>query len=116
MRYSHLPIFQKTYILTLDIYKITGNFKREYKYTLGQKLKGLGHELLELIIQINNSHDKIRLLTDLNNKLEALRLHFRLAFELKVISAKRLGQLNLEIENIGQQIGGWQKWAQKKEK
>lgn len=38
-RYEHIRIFQCAYMLVLDIYKTTKNFSREYKYTLGEKLK-----------------------------------------------------------------------------
>ena len=114
MRYSHIPIFQKTYVLTVDIYKTTGNFKKEYKYTLGEKLKLICHDLLELIVIVNTAEDKLRPLKRLNNELENLRIHLRLAFDLKAISRGKLGELNRQIEEIGKQIGGWQKWAAKK--
>ena len=112
MRYSHTPIFQKTYSLTVNIYKTTSNFKKEYKYTLGERLKLICHDLLDLIVVINSTKNKSELLEKLNNKLETLRIYLRLAFDLKVISRGKLGELNKQIEEIGKQIGGWQKWAQ----
>jgi hypothetical protein len=113
MRYSHTPIFQATYILTLAIYKATGNFKKEYKYTLGEQLKLLCHNLLDLIVLANITQEKALELEKLNIKLETLRIHLRLAFDLKAVSAGLLGELNRQIEEIGKQIGGWQKWAAK---
>ena len=41
MRYEHTQIFQKIYQLVLTVYKVVSNFKREYKYSLGEKLKDL---------------------------------------------------------------------------
>lgn len=114
MRYDHTPIFQKTYVLTVNIYKTTSNFKKQYKYTLGEKLKLVCHNLLELIVIVNAVEDKLKPLKKLNNELENLRIHLRLAFDLKVISRGHLGALNKDIEEIGKQIGGWQKWAAKK--
>ena len=113
-KYSHIPIFQKTYTLTVNVYKASSNFKKEYKYTLGEKLKLACHDLLDLIVIINSSEDKLEFLEKLNNKLESLRIHLRLAFDLKIISAGHLGKLNKEIDEIGRQIGGWQKWAANK--
>lgn len=112
-RYTHIPIFQSTYVLTINIYKAAGNFKREYKYTLGQELKKVCHELLELIVKINAVEDKSGLLKELDNRLETLRIHLRLAFDLKAVSRGLLGEFNKQIEEIGRQIGGWQKWAAK---
>ena len=114
MRYVHTKIFQSVYILTLNIYKTTGNFKREYKYTLGKKLKMVCHDLLDLIIIVNAAENKLQSLEKLNNKLESLRIHLRLAFDLKAVSRGQMGALNKQIEEIGKQIGGWQKWAAKK--
>ena len=113
-QYAHIPIFQKTYILTVNIYKATSNFKREYKYTLGEKLKLVCNELLDLIVVVNSAEDKRQLLETLNNKLETLRIHLRLSFDLKIISRGQLGELNKQIQEIGKQIGGWQKWAANK--
>lgn len=110
-RYSHTPIFQKTYILVLDIYKAASNFKKEYKYTLAEKLKLISHELLNLIVLANSQKEKRETLRELDYKLEALRINLRLAYDLKVISAGQLGIFNEKIEEIGKQIGGWQKWA-----
>lgn len=113
MRYSHTPIFQATYILTLAIYKASGNFKKEYKFTLGEQLKLLCHNLLDLIVLANITQEKRRELEKLNVRLETLRIYLRLAFDLRAISAGLLGELNRQIEEIGKQIGGWQKWAAK---
>ena len=37
--YENLPVFKASYVLLLNIYQFTGNFTREYKYTLGEKIK-----------------------------------------------------------------------------
>ena len=44
-RYQHLPIYKMTYELLLKVMNITKNFPKEFKYTLGEKLKD---ELMEL--------------------------------------------------------------------
>ena len=61
-RHEHIPIFQKTYALVLVVYKATENFKKSYKYTLGEKLKITVHELLDLIMKANSlpDNEKIR--------------------------------------------------------
>lgn len=112
-RYGHTAIFQGTYLLTLSVYKATSNFKKEYKYTLGEKLKLVSHELLDLIVLANSQKDKIYTLKQLDNKLETMRIYLRIAFDLKIISAGLFEDFNKKIEEIGKQIGGWQKWANK---
>jgi len=38
-QYLHLPIYKSTYDLLLAISEVIKNFSREYKYTLGEKLR-----------------------------------------------------------------------------
>lgn len=47
-------------------------------------------------------------------KKENLRVYLRIAADLKLISPGRLGVLNERIEELGRQLGGWQKWTAKK--
>jgi len=57
-QYEHLPIYKQTYDLLLRIMTATKNFPREYKYTLGQKLKDEVIELVVLIYRANSVRDK----------------------------------------------------------
>jgi hypothetical protein len=114
-RYEHIRIFQCAYMLTLEIYKTTKNYSKEYKYTLGEKLKISAHELLDLIMKTNSLPDKekTRYFPLIDFKKENLRVYLRISFDLKLISGGRLKDLNEKIEEIGKQLGGWQKWTVK---
>jgi len=57
-QYQHLPIYKLTYDLLLRIMQVTKNFPREYKYTLGQKLKDEVIELIVLIYKANSARDR----------------------------------------------------------
>jgi hypothetical protein len=96
----------------LAIYRVVSNFKREYKYCLGEKLKNMCHEILDLVVEANNSRNKTPILDLLDRKLEMLRIHFRLATDLKIVSLDQIEALNVFIEDIGKQIGGWKKWSE----
>jgi len=111
-RYEHIAIFQSAYALTLEIYKTTKNFSKEHKYTLGERLKNIAHELLDWVIKTNNMPGKEKLegIEKIDNKKEELRILLRLAHDLKIISHGHLGVFNEKIEEIGKQAGGWSKW------
>jgi four helix bundle protein len=111
-RYDNIEIFHSAYTLVLDVYKITKNFKREYKYTLGEKIKIAAHELLNSIMIVNSLPDKEKLqrFLEIDFKKENLRIHLRLAYDLNTISAGQLKAANEKIEEVGRQLGGWQKW------
>lgn len=48
-QYQHLPIYKQTYDILLRTLVATKDFPREYKFTLGKKIK---NELTELVVII----------------------------------------------------------------
>ena len=109
-RYLHLPLFQKAYDFNLEIYRTTHNFPREYKYTLGQKIKEIASELLDCIVVANSEKDKGRYFPLMKTQVEQIRIKLRLSYDLKIINSKRLEYLNRIIEEISKQVTGWENW------
>ena len=114
MRYNHLPIFQQSYDLNLEIYRATHNFPREYKYTLGQKLKEISAEMLDWIVVINSQKNKALYFSKIKLQAERLRIQIRVAHDLKIITSRRMEFLNRNIEEISKQVSGWESWFLKK--
>ena len=111
--YDTLPVFKKGYDLLIEIYKMTSGLSREYKYTLGEKLK---NETLELLIQIykaNLSREKEAHIDKCREKTEVVRLLIRLLHDLRQINMKRMIALNVLVESISKQLSGWKKSANK---
>ncbi len=113
-QYNHLPIFQLTYKLTLQIHQATNQFPREYKYTLGQKLKEIISALLDMIVAANSREDKTEILEEARLKLEQFRIHLRLACDLKILGIKRYEAFSRTLEEISKQLAGWLEWAKTK--
>lgn len=109
-RYLHLPIFQKAYDLNLEIYRTTHNFPREYKYSLGQKIKEISGELLDRIVAANAAENKGEHFPEIKARIERLRIQLRTAYDLKIITSHRLEFLNRLLEEISKQTAGWEKW------
>ena len=110
-RYQHLPIFQAVYDLILEIHKRVDNFPRIHRYSIGEKIKNLGFDLLDFIIQANSVKDKVNYLQQAENILEKLKIYIRLCFDLKIISCKGFEFLNRKMEEIGRQLNKWKEWA-----
>jgi len=108
-RYSHLPIFQKAYDLTIVIYRYTSKFQREYKYTLGAKLKETISEFMDWIIRANSERNKIPALKEANMYLERLRIYVRLGHDLEVIGIRKYEILCRDMNELGKMLGGWLK-------
>jgi len=58
-QYDELPVYKATYDLLLSIFMFTREFKKEFKYTVGESLKKETIELLTLIYRTNSRYDKI---------------------------------------------------------
>ncbi|MDR3559318.1 MAG: four helix bundle protein [Candidatus Pacebacteria bacterium] len=110
-RYNHLLVFQRSYDLNLEIYRTTHNFPREYKYSLGQKMKEISAELLDWIVVTNSQKDKTPYFSKIKMQIERLRIQIRVAYDLKIIKSQRLEFLNRIIEEISMQVSGWENWA-----
>lgn len=113
--YDHLPLFKSAFTLCLEMYKITKNFGREYKYTLGERIKEKSHVMLDIIIE-TNSLDNVRKVNSLRKLLletEKLKMCLRISCHLKLISPKALGKSAENIEEICKQSYGWMNYASK---
>lgn len=107
--YDTLPVFKKGYDLLIEIYRMTSGLSREYKYTLGEKLKSETLELLLHIYKANSSREKEIPIDMCRENTEVVRLLIRLLHDLRQINSKRMIALNVFVENISKQLSGWKK-------
>jgi hypothetical protein len=107
--YSELPVYKATYDLLLGIFRFTKDFGKEYKYTVGERLKKETIELLTLIYRANVKRDKQEVLQEARERIEVIRLFIRLIKDMQQISVKQFVQINEVIENVSKQLTGWQK-------
>jgi four helix bundle protein len=108
-RYSHLPIFQKSYELLKWIYFCVSKFPKAEKYALGQKIKLVGMDFLDQIIRANGARDKRPHLEEAAQILEILRIYIRLSFDLSLINERRFELMSGKVDEIGRMLGGWRK-------
>jgi len=107
--YIELPVYKISYELFIDIFKFVKTFNKEYKYTVGERLKNETLEMLLNIYRANIRTDKTELLQKARENIEVIRLLFRLLKDLHQISIEKFADINLKIENISKQLAGWQK-------
>ena len=113
MRYNHLPIFQLVYKLTLEIFQTTHQFPREYRYTLGQRLKQQSSCLMDYIILANSQEDKTATLEEMSVRVEQLGIDLRLCCDLKILGLKHFEAFARQLEKISDQLFKWLDWAKK---
>jgi hypothetical protein len=107
--YTELPLFKAGYDLTIELFKTTKEFNKEYKYTLGERIKSNGLDLMLLLYRANSIKDKSSTLQIAREKLEDIRLCYRLMFDLKQVALKKWVMINEKIELVSRQLAGWHK-------
>lgn len=111
-----LPVYKVSYELLLYSFTLIKNLKREYKYTLGEKIK---NEMIDLLMnvyranKIKERRNKIVKVEKAIENIEVIRLLFRLLYDLHEINIKDLARVNVNIENVRRQLIGWEKTLRK---
>ncbi|RLJ22917.1 23S rRNA-intervening sequence protein [Chryseobacterium sp. 7] len=112
--YDQLPVYKISYDLLLQLYHISKNMERDYKFTLGEKIKNESTELIIHIYKANTKAQKIELLEKAKSNIEVIRLLLRIYKDLKQISLKDFIEVSEKIESTSKQINAW--YVQQKNK
>ena len=105
--YDQLPVYKSCYDLLLQLYQVTKNMERHYKFTLGENIKNESTALILLIYKANATYNKSEILAQAKEKVEVIRLLLRIYNDLKQISIQQFVLLSEQIESISKQINAW---------
>jgi len=111
--YDQLPVYKQCYDLLLATFYLVNHFKREYKYTLGERIKT---EILNTLVNIywaNTHTDKTAALEKARHHLELVRLYYRIIKDLKQITMEKFIEINSLIESVSKQLYAWQRSEKK---
>jgi hypothetical protein len=112
-----LPVLHK---LT-EVYKIWQahfcHFPRLSKFSLGSKIDTLFTDTVELIFLAGyaNIDQKYTFVVRAASKLDLLKFFLQIAWETKCLDQKKYIVLTVPLNEIGKDIGGWQKYLQTKQ-
>ncbi|OYX53300.1 hypothetical protein B7Y92_03420 [Candidatus Saccharibacteria bacterium 32-50-13] len=112
--YYNLPVYKQSYDLLLEIFKLTKEFNREYKYTIGEELKKETMAMIINIYRANSSEDRAGYIASARENIEVVRLLVRLLKDLKQIAVSKIAKINLAIEELSRQLTGWGRYAKAK--
>lgn len=90
---------------------VTKDFPREYKFTLGQKIKDEVIEMVVLIYRANSTENKAPVIEIFLERLQVVELLVRLCQDLRVMSTKSYASIIEMTESLGKQAQGWKKSA-----
>ena len=114
-QYHHLPIYKLTYDLLLRIMEVTKNFPREYKYTLGQKLKEEITELVVMIYKANTARHKEQHIAAILERVQVVQLLIRLSHDMRLLPRKHYADLAEKTDTLARQAQGWLQSSEKRE-
>lgn len=112
-QYEHLPIYKQTYDILLRTLTATKDFPREYKYTLGQKIKDELIDIVVLIYRANSATNKEQHIQEIMERVQAVQLLMRLSHDMKILPRRHYAALSEMTENLAKQAQGWLKSSRK---
>lgn len=111
--YDNLEVFKASYDLLLYVFQFTPNVKRDYRYTLAEKIKDNIIELCLCIYRANGSKDRVPDIRQARERLVTIKLMCRMLTDLKQISVKQFAVVCTHTESISKQLQAWQKYSEK---
>lgn len=108
---STLPIYRVTYDLLQVVTRITKDMPRDFKQSLGNKIREECVELVVLIYRANCSRQKRPHLEALQERLQVATLLLRLSKDMRLISTGQFAQTVELTDQVGRQSSGWLKSA-----
>ena len=114
-QYYHLDVYKSSYKLLILIYQNLSKLNKEYKYTVGEKIKDKSFEILLNIYKISRHSKRDQIFENTFDNLEIIRLSIRLLRDLNVLNDKKFAILNLQIEDVLEQFTKWHKFESKKQ-
>jgi hypothetical protein len=108
-----IPIFHQAYALykLLDKYRIL--IPKAKRYTLWLKTENTALNVLEGIIATSqqSGEKRLEILHQISIQLDVLKVFIRLALEIKCLDSKHYLEIQKVLQEIGQMLGGWMKFA-----
>ena len=111
--FTELPVYKLGYDLLIQTYQRTAVFTREYKFTMGERLKNETTDMLINIYKANKSkkENRYQYIDQARQHVEVVRLLLRICKDLKVIGMKGFVALNMQVEELSKQLVSWQKYT-----
>jgi hypothetical protein len=114
--YSNLPVFKASYDLMIEVFNMCGSLSKDYRYTVGERLKNVLMDLMLGIYEANLSpDDRVEILGRCRRYMVETKLYLRMLHDLKRLSTGRFAAMSEQVDVISTQVTAWHK-AQKEKK
>ena len=107
-QYKHLPIYKTTYELLEKVTRRTKDFPKDFKYSLGEKIRNECIELVVFIYKANTFKNKREEnLQQILERVQVIELMLRLAKDLRLFNVTVFSEIVLLTDNVARQAQGW---------
>ncbi|MDD2870382.1 MAG: four helix bundle protein [Candidatus Gracilibacteria bacterium] len=107
--YDNLPVYKESYDLLILTFSVVKNFEKQYKYTIGDKIKNEIVDLITSIYRANSSFEtRLQNIKKSREQIEVLKLYFRLSRDLKIIKLSYFADLSFKTESLSKQLYSWE--------
>ncbi len=103
------PALEAAYRFVLWLIPTVEKFPRSHKFLLGDRIQSAALDVIDLLVAATYTRRRRDTLTQANLGLARLRIHFRLAKDLKLVAPKSYEHAARSIDDIGKLVGGWLK-------
>lgn len=107
-QYKHLPIYKTTYELLEIVTRKTKDFPRDFKYSLGDKIRNECIELVVFIYKANSlRQQREEYLQQILERVQVIELMLRLAKDLRLFNVTAFSEIVLLTDSLARQAQGW---------
>lgn len=107
--YYELPVHNDCMKLLVNLDHFSTNMSRDYKFTTGQRMRGLVTNMIVLIYRANRIRDKRPVIAEVKENLIEVQVLCRMLSEIGQISGKQFVALAEQTACIGKQLTAWEK-------
>jgi hypothetical protein len=108
-QYQHLPIYKTTYELLQLVTMLSRGFAKDFRYTLGARLRDECVELVLLIYRANSNRTRRAVIEAVLERIQVLELLLRLCKDMRLIGVKPFSSACELTDSLGRQASGWLK-------
>lgn len=102
-----LPILAKLYEFYQLLTQTIISFPKARRHSLGLKLDNLTLEIIESILELPFSENKLKNLQKISVKLDTLKILIRLSKDCQAVTAKKYFRMEIMLSETGKMLGWW---------
>lgn len=107
--HATLNIYKVAYQFLVEVSKLTAQFPRNFRASMGEQIRTEAVRLVVLVIRANTARAKGPYLEELLERLQVIEVLIRLSTDMRFMSDGQYAKAIELTSSIGKQANGWRK-------